>query len=251
MEVILKNDPNTLFIILRIFHSALAESIKVGRCDEQVAVAFNQFLLTEKKAQLIWIQAVNLGGSGGQNFIVINEFDADIEKFDITKPNSWKKGLLIDPMDDRVENLAETTTKLMRHLTRIISQADAAKIELRAPIALKLPLKAKHQHALVNHLANLKNVFRAIFEDNWDHIWSDISSTIKQEHALLTLPIEEKIVKEWVDLLCISLETKIEQHEALKDKLVIREDTTTRLTQRMDELLNTESTQMLNALKLG
>lgn len=153
-------------------------------------------------------------------------------------------------MDDRVENLAETSTKLMAHLTRIISQVDAAKIKLQPAIGLTLPLKAKHHAALIDHLKKIKTELQISLKDNWDRTWSDICLSIKQEHALTTLPIEEKTVKAWVDLLERSLDTKIEKHEALRDKLIIREDTITRLTQRSDVLRDTESTQMLKALKL-
>ncbi len=36
-------------LIIRIIHSSLAEVIQVGRCYEQVAVAFNQLLMMGKK----------------------------------------------------------------------------------------------------------------------------------------------------------------------------------------------------------
>lgn len=246
MELILKNDPNALFIVLSIFHSALAESLKVGRCDEQVAVAFSQFLLTEKKGSVEWIRAVNLDGKGGHNFIVLNR---NIET-DINNPNTWKQVLLLDPMDDRVENLTETTTKLMVHLTRIISQTDAAKIRLQPAIGLTLPLKAKHHGHLIDPLNAMKHGLQLFFKDNWVQIWSDMSSKIKQEHALTTLPVEEETVKKWIGLVWESLDGKIRKHEALKEKLITREDTSARLTQRSEVLRDSGFTQMLNALKL-
>lgn len=229
---------SVLDIILRIFHASLTEVLQVGRCDEQVAVAFNQFLLTEKKAKLEWVQAVNLEELGGQNFIVINGAN------NIKKPNTWKKGLLIDPMDDRVENLEETTTKLMDHLTRIISQADAEKIELQYAIGLNLPLRAKHHTSLINFLKTFKKELQVIFKNDWDNIWSHIRSSLKKEHDLTLLPLEEKTVKEWVDSLWKSIEKKIEIHTEMKNKLEISEDTIARLTQRKEVLLNAEFAQM-------
>ena len=44
----------------------------MGRCDEQVAVAFNQFLLSEQEINLEWFQAIIPNKPGGQNFLVLN-----------------------------------------------------------------------------------------------------------------------------------------------------------------------------------
>ncbi|MEN9450815.1 MAG: hypothetical protein RJA83_1433, partial [Pseudomonadota bacterium] len=215
-------------LVFRIVHSSLAEVLQVGRCDEQVAVALNQLLFTEKKGHLQWMQAITLTGQEeGHNFILINREGDE-------QPETWKSGLLIDPMDDRVEFLQESAPKLMEHLARIIPQPDTEQIKLIDHITLYLPFKAKHHASLAENLARVICSVRIFFESNWHLIWPEM----KKEYPRL----KEKNVKTWLEELWKILNKKVDIHAAMANKLQLDEiqNSLTRLEQRF-EVLNTET----------
>ncbi|WP_342219500.1 ankyrin repeat domain-containing protein [Rickettsiella endosymbiont of Miltochrista miniata] len=221
------HDTVSRLLAFRIVHSSLAEVLQVGRCDEQVAVAFNQLLFTEKKGRLQWIQAINLREVGGQNFIIIDKEGGE-------KPETWKSGLLIDPMDDRVESLQESAPKLMEHLVRIISQPDTEQIKLIDHITLCLPFKAKHHASLAENLARIICSVRIFFESSWHLIWPEM----KKEYPRL----KEKNVKTWLEEVWKLLDKNVDIHAAMVNKLQLDEiqNSLTRLEQRF-EVLNTET----------
>lgn len=214
-------------IVFRIMHSSLAEVLQIGRCDEQVAVAFNQLLFTEKRGNFQWMQAINLREVGGQNFIIIDKEGGE-------QPETWKSGLLIDPMDDRVECLKESAPKLMENLARIISQPDRTQIKLIDYLSLSLPFQAKHHAMLVENLSRMTCVLQSFFESQWYSFWP----TMKKNYPRL----KEKVVKAWLDKLWKGLEKKIDIHMAMSDKMQLSEvnNSLARLEQRFD-VLNTES----------
>ncbi len=195
-------------MLIRIVHSSLAEVLQVGRCDEQVAVVFNQLLFTEKKGRLQWIQAINLRAEGGHNFIIINKEGGE-------KPETWKSGLLIDPMDDRVESIQESAPKLMENFARIISQPDREQIKLIDHITLCLPFKMKHHASLAKNLARIICSVRIFFESDWHLIWPEM----KKKYPRL----KEKNVKTWLEEVWKLLDKKIDIHAAMANKLQLDE----------------------------
>lgn len=219
-------------LAFRIIHSSLAEVLQIGRCDEQVAVAFNQLLLTEKKGYLQWMQAINLRGPEGHNFILINKKGRD-------EPETWNSGLLIDPMDDRVEHLQEGAPKLMENLVRIISQPDRKQIKLIDHISLCLPFNAKHHAALAENLERMRCALQIFFAADWHLLWPKM----KKDYPCL----KEKVVKAWLGEFWQVLEKQADIHAAMVDKLRLDEinNTLTRLEQRF-QVLNINNLQPLS-----
>ncbi len=171
-EKILKQfekDLKAFNIIFRIIHASLTEAFQVGRCDERVAVAFNQFLLSEEEINLEWFQAIILNKAGVQNFLILNrnfQFLGCKAKPD-EKLEAWQEGWVLDPMDMRVDKINEiTAAKLMGNLARIISEPDIEKIKLQHCIAMRLPLNANHHKALMTKLKLIKNILNDLFMQN-------------------------------------------------------------------------------------
>lgn len=224
-------DTVSRLLVFRIVHSSLAEVLQVGRCDEQVAVAFNQLLFTEKKGHLRWLQAINLTGQEGHNFILINKEGDE-------QPETWKSGLLIDPMDDRVESLQENAPKLMKHLARIISQSDIDQIKLNDHITLCLPFRAKQHAALAENLERMKCVLQIFFAADWHLFWPKMKKNYPR--------LKERVVKAWLEELWQLLEKKVDIHAGMANKLQLDEiqHTQTCLEQRF-EVLNINKMQAL------
>ncbi|TLY47865.1 MAG: ankyrin repeat domain-containing protein [Gammaproteobacteria bacterium] len=215
-------------IIFRIIHASLAEAFQVGRCDEQVAVAFNQFLLCEEEINLEWFQASSPDQRGGQNFLVLNrnlQFLACKDKPN-EKPEAWREGWVLDPMDRRVDKINEiTAVKLMGHLARIIGEPDIEKIKLEQSIAMKLPLKANHHKTLMTKLERIKKVLNCLLRQNWDEIWKkEINTALIKEHKIcsdLSGQIEG-LAKVCINQFFNILEAKIQAHQ-LKAQVAVND----------------------------
>lgn len=222
-----KEDLNAFKIISPIIHASLAEAFQVGRCDEQVAVAFSQFLLSEKKVNLEWFQASSPDKREGQNFLVLNRSPQFLGRVDdpIVKPEAWQEGWVLDPMDSRIDKLNKTTAAmLMEHLARIIAEPDIEKIKLGQYIAMQLPLKTKHHGFLISELREIKEILSLLLEQNWDEAWSKINTALSQEHNVskdLSLQIEGQ-AKVWINAFFDILEAKIQVHQ-IKARLAIND----------------------------
>ncbi len=224
-----KEDPKEFWIIFRIIHASLAEAFQVGRCDEQVAAAFNLFLLSKEQINLEWFQATSLGKRGGQNFLVLNRnLQFGCQDKPTEKPEAWQEGWVLDPMDGRVDKLNDiTAAKLMGHLARIISESDIEKINLKHCIAMKLPLKAKHHEILMTELKSFKDIFNCLFLEKWDETWKEgINVALIKEHKICnSLSGQIKILtKHGVDQFFNILDAKIQAHQ-LRAQLAVNEAT--------------------------
>ncbi len=222
-----KKDFNAFKIISRIIHASLAEAFQVGRCDEQVAVAFNLFLLSEERINLEWFQAGTGEEGKGQNFLVLNrnlKYLGHVDK-PIVKPKAWQEGWVLDPMDSRVDKLnVATDAKLMEHLARIIAEPDIEKIKLGQCIAVRLPLRTKHHGLLISELREIKEILSSLLEQNWDEAWSKINAALSLEHNVsgdLSLQIEGQ-AKVWINAFFDILEAKIQVHQ-IKARLAIND----------------------------
>ncbi|WP_339049529.1 hypothetical protein [Rickettsiella endosymbiont of Xylota segnis] len=231
-EKILKKiikDLKAFNIIFRIIHASLAEAFQVGRCDEQVAVAFNQFLLSEEEINLEWFQAIIPNEPGGQNFLVL---DRNLQFLECdAKPNeeqeAWQEGWVLDPMDRRVDKINKiTASELMGHLARIISASNIEKIKLQHSLAMKLPLKVKHHEVLMTKLKLIRNILNDLFMKNWDQTWKEeINAALIKEHKIgnsLSCQIETQ-AKIWINQFFNILNVKIQAHQ-LKAQLAVHDE---------------------------
>lgn len=222
-------------LIIRIIHSALAEVIQVGRCYEQVAVAFSQMLIYGKKASLTWMQAENLQWNltenlkkiRGHSFIILDK-DGDLE------PETWKCGLLIDPMDDKVASVKECAPQVMENLMRVIAQPDKQQIQLSINLIFSLPLKGKHHALIAETLEQLRPLLQKYFEMNWHLYWPEVKKNYP--------PLKEKKVKTWLEKLWDLLAKKTDIHAAMADNLHLNEieDSLARLEHRVELIKSSE-----------
>jgi len=223
------NDLKASNIIFRIIHASLAEAFQVGRCDEQVAVAFNQFLLSDEKINLEWFQAI-IPNEPGHNFLVL---DRNLRFLECdAKPNeeqeAWQEGWVLDPMDRRVDKINEiTASELMGHLARIISASNIEKIKLQHSLAMKLPLKVNHHEVLMTKLKLIRNILNDLFMKNWDQIWKEeINAALIKEHKIgndLSCQIKEQ-AKVWIKTFFDILEAKIQSHQEIKAQLAMHDE---------------------------
>lgn len=222
-------------LIIRIIHSALAEVIQVGRCYEQVAVAFSQMLTHGKKGSLTWMHAENLQWNPAENlknfrghsFIILNK-DGDLE------PETWKSGLLIDPMDDKIASIKECAPQVMETLMRVIAQPDKQQIKLSINLIFSLPLKGKHHALIAETLEQLRPLLQKYFEANWHLYWPEVKKNYP--------PLKEKKVKNWLEKLWDLLEKKTDIHAAMADNLHLNEieDSLARLEHRVEFIKSSE-----------
>lgn len=243
-------DLKVLNIILRIIHASLAEAFQVGRCDEQVAVAFNEFLLSEQKINLEWFQAFIPNKPGGQNFLVLNrnlQFLGCKAKPN-EEPEAWQEGWVLDPMDRRVDKINEiTASELMGHLARIISESNIEKIKLKHSIAMKLPLKVNHHEVLITKLKLIRKILNDLFMKNWDQIWKEeINAALIKEHKIgndLSCQIETQ-AKIWINQFFNILEAKIQAHQEIKAQLAAHDE-------GVESGANAEFIQKVQSLRLN
>lgn len=240
-ENLQEEDLKTYGIIFRIIHASLAEAFQVGRCDEQVAVAFNQLLFSEEQIYLEWFQAIP-NKPGGHNFLVLNRNFQFLNCKDKPneKPEAWKEGWVLDPMDRRVDKINETTAaELMGHLARIISEPNIERIKLQHYIVMKLPLTANHHKVLTTKLKLIKDKLNSLFTQNWDKVWKrKIKAVLINEHEIcddLSSQIEAQ-AKVWINQFFNILDAKIHMHQ-LKAELPVN--------------VITESVEKIGLLKLN
>lgn len=215
-------------LIIRIIHSSLAEVLQVGRCYEQVAVAFDQLLVNGKKTYLTWIQAENLKweptdlkNTRGHSFIILDKVGSE-------KPETWESGLLMDPMDDKIESLKECIPQLMESLARIINQPDTEQIQLSTHLISSLPLKGKHHALIAENLEMLRSLLKGYFDLNWQLYWPPMKKNYPR--------VKERMVKTWLEKLWDVLAKKADIHAAMADKLHLDEvqDSIARLEHRVE-----------------
>lgn len=224
-------DPLMRLLIMPIIHSALAEVIQVGRCHDQVAVAFNQLLIKGKQACLTWIRVENLKyqpeclkNTKNHSFIILDKVGGE-------EPEIWESGLLIDPMDDNVAFLKECAPTLKEDLMRIIGQPDKEQIQLFNQLILNLPLLGK-QHALIAEtLEMLRPAIKGYFELNWHRYWPEMKKNYPR--------LKERIVKTWLEKIWDVLAKITDIHAAIAHNLYLNEihDSLARLEQRV-EIIN-------------
>lgn len=239
LESQFKKDLNTFKLILVIIHASLAEAFQVGRCDEQVSMACNEFLFSEKKFNLEWFQAGEEGK--GQNFLVLDrnpKFLGCVDKPNV-KPEAWQEGWILDPMDMRVDKLNETTAaELMKHLARIIVEPDIKKIKLRQHISIQLPLEAKYHRFLITELEKTKEKLNLLFTQRWDEVWKKINAVLSDEHNVsenFSCQIKKQ-AEIWIKAFFDILEAKIQAHQEIKAQLAVHDE-------------GVEPVQMLNLFK--
>ncbi len=223
-------------LIIRIIHSALAEVLQVGRCYEQVALAFDQLLVNGKKAYLTWVHAENLEwqpteslkNTRGHSFIILDKVGGE-------KPETWVSGLLMDPMDDKIRSIKECTPQLMESLARIINQPDREQIQLSANLISTLPLKGNHHALIAKNLELLRAVLKGYFDLNWHFHWPEMKKNYP--------PVKERMVKTWLEKLWDILAKKENIHAAMADKLHLDEiqDSLARLEHRVDIINSAEN----------
>jgi hypothetical protein len=216
-------------LIIRIIHSSLAEVLQVGRCYEQVAVVFDQLLVNGKKAYLTWIQAENLKwqptdslkNTRGHSFIILDKVGGE-------KPETWERGLLMDPMDDKIESLKECIPQLMENLARIINQPDTEQIQLSTHLISSLPLKGKHHALIAENLEMLRSLLKGYFDLNWQLYWPLMKKNYPR--------VKERMVKTWLEKFWDVLAKKADIHAAMADKLHLDEvqDSIARLEHRVE-----------------
>lgn len=222
-----------------IMHSALAEAMQVGRCYEQVALAFNQLLIHGKKGYLTWVYAKNsepterLKSARDHSFIILDKVGGEEIK-------TWKSGLLFDPMDNKVASLKDCVPQLIENLARIINQPNKEQIQLSTNLIASLPLKEKHHELLAKTLKMLKSVLKGYFFLNWHLYWPEM----KKKYPCL----KERMVKVWLEKLWDILTKKIDIHATMANKLHLDElqDSITRLEQRFEMITSTEMLPCLN-----
>ncbi len=88
---------------------------------------------------LKWKPTENLKSTRGHSFIIM-------DKVGDGGPETWERGLLIDPMDNKVVFLQEYAPPLMEGLMRIIGQSDKQQIQLSTNLMLSLPLIGNNMH---------------------------------------------------------------------------------------------------------
>lgn len=232
-EIIFNN--TTRALIIRVIHCSLAEVIKVGRCYEQVAVAFYQLLFSEKKGRIQWLQAENSkwipteneNMTRGHSFIIFDKQGGE-------KPETWESGLLMDPMDDRTEYLKESASKLMDNLVRIMAQPDKNQIKISENMIFTLPLKQEHHASLAENLEFVGKLLKSFFAFNWHIFWPEMKRNYPH--------LKEKMVKNWLEKLWHLLEKKTDIHSFIHsfiaDKLHLDEiqDSMARLECRFEAL---------------
>ena len=228
-------DKTMQFLIIRIIHSALAEVIQVGRCYEQVAVAFDQLLISNKKASLAWMHAdnlqwvlsENLKDFRGHSFIIL-------DKVGDREPETWKNGFLIDPMDDKIASLKECAPQVMENLMRIMGQPDQEHIQLSTSLSSTLPLKGKHHALIAETLEKLRPLLKGYFELNWHLYWPEMKKNYP--------PLKERMVKAWLEKCWELLAKKTDIHATIADTLHLNEiqDSLDRLEQRVEIIKSSE-----------
>jgi hypothetical protein len=244
-----EKDLNAFKLILLVIHASLAEAFQVGRCDEQVAVAFSQFLLSEEKINFEWFQARNPDKPGGHNFLVLNRNPQFLgcEAKPNERPEAWQEGWVLDPMDSRVDKLNEiTAAKLMGHLARIVSEPDSERIKLKHYIGMRLPLNANHHEILITKLGQVKQILNSLLEQSWDEVWNKINAVLHNEHSVsenLSCQIEGQ-AKVWIKAFFDILDTKIQAHQEIKAQLAMHNE-------GLEAGANAEFIQKVQSLRLN
>lgn len=199
-------------------------------------------MLSEEEILLEWFQASNPDVQGGQNFLVLNrnlQFLGCNDKPN-EKPEAWREGWVLDPMDGRVDTINEiTAAKLMNHLARIISESDIKKIKLGHFIAMKLPLKANHHKTLMIKLESIKKLLTGLLVKNWDKNWKEeINTALTKEHNICN-DLSDQIkcqANVWIKQFFNILDAQIQAHQ-LKAQLAVN-DTTERVEEIRSLKLN-------------